>query len=108
MALVPLGEGGKINLKANVSNPIVNKFANALNKLLDVPRIVHGADAQFMQYKYFRSEAFKGEPFMVIFPKDALPPGSPRVFILTQAELRALYAAIGRSRLEIPLGLPGE
>jgi hypothetical protein len=108
MAAVPLGEGGKINLKANVSNPIVNRFMKAFNKLLDIPRIVHGADAQFMQYKYFRSGAFKGEPFMVVFPKDVLPPGSPRVFILTQAELKAFYAAIGRSRLEIPLGLPGE
>jgi len=108
MAAVPLGEGGKVNLKANVTNPQVTKFSNALNKLLDLPRIVHGADAQFMQYKYFRSEAFKGEPFLVIFPKDALPPGSPRVFILTQAELKAFYAAIGRSRLEIPLGLPAE
>ena len=108
MAAVPIGEGGKINVKANVSNPIVNRFANALNKLLDVPRIVHGADAQFMQYRYFRSEAFKGEPFMVIFPKNVLPPGSPRVFLLNNAELQAFYRMIGRSRLEIPLGLPAE
>jgi hypothetical protein len=108
MAAVPLGEGGKVNIKANVTNPTVSKFTNALNKLLDMPRIVHGADAQFMQYKYFRSEAFKGEPFLVIFPEGVLPAGSPRVFILTQAELRAFYTTIGRSRLEIPLGLPTE
>ncbi|MBN1211615.1 MAG: hypothetical protein JXA92_03480 [candidate division Zixibacteria bacterium] len=81
----------------NVSNPIIDKFANAFNSQLqargDTSRIVHGADAQFMQYKHFRKNAFKGDAVGI------LPDG--RVVYFSEAGLGKFYKSIGRSRLNI-------
>jgi len=91
LALVPESVG------QNVSNPIVNRFGNAFNQRLraqgDVNRIVHGADAQFMQYRHFRNGAFKGDAIGV------MPDG--RVVYLSQSGLAKFYKSIGRSRLDI-------
>ena len=91
LALVPEA------VSQNVSNPIVNRFANAFNQRLrsngDVNRIVHGADAQFMQYRHFRNGAFKGDAIGV------MPDG--RVVFLSEAGLAKFYKSIGRSRLDI-------
>ncbi len=84
-------------VSGDVRNPIINKFANAFNARLqaqgDVSRIVHGADAQFMQYRHFRKNAFKGDAIGI------LPDG--RVVYFSEAGLGNFYKAIGRSRLDI-------
>lgn len=81
----------------NVSNPIIDRFAKAFNSQLqargDTSRIVHGADAQFMQYRHFRKNAFKGDAIGI------LPDG--RVVHLSEAGLGNFYKSIGRSRLDI-------
>ena len=59
-------------------------------------RIVHGADAQFMQYKTFRTQAFKGDAIGI------LPDG--RVVYFTNKDLIRFYKDIGRSRLTLPEG----
>jgi|GEM_PF-6862099 len=91
LAPVPEAVGG------DVRNPLVNKFANAFNSQLqargDTSRIIHGADAQFMQYRHFRKNAFKGDAIGI------LPDG--RVVHLSEAGLSKFYKSIGRSRLDI-------
>jgi hypothetical protein len=94
VAAVPEKMGG------DVTNPLVNWFKNLFNSRLadagDMPRVVHGADAQFMQYKWFRQNAFKGEMIGV------LPDG--RVVYFTEAAAANFYKGIGRSRLQLPKG----
>ncbi|MFZ5979820.1 MAG: hypothetical protein ACOYVF_04245 [Candidatus Zixiibacteriota bacterium] len=85
------------NVSGDVRNPIVSRFADAFNQRLrslgDVNRIVHGADAQFMQYRHFRKQAFKGDAIGI------MPDG--RVVFFSEAGLANFYKAIGRSRLDI-------
>jgi hypothetical protein len=88
------------SMKGDVTNPLVNWFKNAFNSKLkesgDMPRVVHGADAQFMQFKTYRQNAFKGDSIGI------LPDG--RVVSLTEANVGSFYQKIGRSRLELPQG----
>jgi hypothetical protein len=94
LALVPE------TIKGDVVGPHVKKFSDAFNSELrskgDVSRIVHGGDAQFMQYRAFRKNAFKGEAIGI------LPDG--RVVHFTQGGIADFYKAIGRSRLDMPTG----
>jgi hypothetical protein len=93
LAAVPASKG------ANVTNPEASEFARQFNGKLaaegDSARIVHGADAQFMQYKmYGRTDPFKGDVIGI------MPDG--RVFLLKGPQVAQFYRAIGRTRLEIP------
>jgi hypothetical protein len=93
LAAVPGAKG------ANVTNPLVSQFAKRFNAKLqadgDTARIVHGADAQFMQYKmYGRLDPFKGDVIGI------MPDG--RVFYLKAGQVAEFYRSIGRSRLEVP------
>ncbi len=87
-------------VKGDVVSPHVRRFADAFNKELkgkgDMNRIVHGADAQFMQYRAFRNQAFKGSAIGI------LPDG--RVMYFTDKGLAEFYKAIGRSRLDMASG----
>jgi hypothetical protein len=93
LAAVPDAKG------ANVTNPLVSQFTKRFNTKLqadgDLARVMHGADAQFMQYKmYGRQDAFKGDVIGI------MPDG--RVFYLKAGQVAEFYKGIGRSRLEIP------
>jgi hypothetical protein len=81
----------------DVVGPEVRRFMDGFNGRLkadgEVPRVVHGADAQFMQYRYFRKGAFKGDAIGI------MPDG--RVFHLTPRQLRQFYKRLGRLRLDI-------
>jgi hypothetical protein len=97
------------SVSGDVVSPAVRKFTNAFNqKVRNAPeasqgglnysgdRIVHGADAQFIQYRYFRKNAFKGDAVGI------MPDG--RIVYFTESALAQFYKAIGRSRLGIPQG----
>jgi len=94
LAAVPETLGG------DVVGPDVRRFAKAFNARLNsqgsVNRVLHGADAQFMQYKAFRKNAFAGDAIGI------LPDG--RVVYFTEAGLARYYRAIGRPRLALPKG----
>jgi hypothetical protein len=84
---------------SDVRNPIVNRVINAFNAKLKASgdphaRIVHGADAQFIQRIKVRPDAFRGDAIAV------LPDG--RVAFFTPQELAGFYRSIGRSRLDLP------
>ncbi|UCF64278.1 MAG: hypothetical protein JSW33_00180 [bacterium] len=83
----------------DVVAPQVRRFMQSFNSKLSelgdrFARLVHGADAQFIQRLKFRKEAFKGDAIGV------MPDG--RVVYFSQRELAAFYKAIGRSRLDLP------
>jgi hypothetical protein len=81
----------------DVQSPHVTTFIRLFNHALNaMKRIVHGADAQFMQYKEFRTQAFKGDVIGI------LPDG--RVVYFTNKDLIRFYKDIGRSRLTLPEG----
>lgn len=81
----------------DVQSPHVTTFIRLFNHALNaMKRIVHGADAQFMQYKTFRTQAFKGDAIGI------LPDG--RVVYFTNKDLIRFYKDIGRSRLTLPEG----
>lgn len=102
--ILPTAQGRNIaavpeHVTGDVVSPAVRKFMQAFNSKLSklgdqFSRVIHGADAQFIQRKKFRKEAFKGDAIGV------MPDG--RVVYFSPKELAAFYRAIGRSRLDLP------
>jgi len=84
----------------DVMGPSADKFSSEFNARLQgeggAGRVVHGADAQFMQYATYRKQAFKGDVIGV------LPNGD--VVFIPEAEVAAFYKTIGRARLQLPTG----
>jgi hypothetical protein len=94
--LAPVPESVGSDVKMPLTSWLKRLFNARLVEAGDVPRVVHGADAQFMQYKSVRDMAFKGDAIGI------LPDG--RVVYFTETSIAKFYTEIGRSRLELPEG----
>ena len=102
--ILPDSQGRQIALvpekvSGDVRGPLVSRYMRAFNDKIKAlgfkfDMIVHGADAQFLQFRKFRKTAFKGNAIGI------LPDG--RVVYFTEADLAKFYAEIGRSRLDMP------
>ena len=104
--ILPGSQGRQIapvptKVTGDVQGSLISRYRKAFNEKLKsigdkYDRIVHGADAQFMQYRSVRNEAFRGDAFGI------LPDG--KVVYFSPKDLVRFYSDIGRSRLTLPEG----